>query len=271
MRAHGAVEVAKTVIEVADVAWMALEKTHHHQHHDHDHDHDHQQNTAIPDEELESLRSENRRLKNLLEQNLKLLQNLSESPSLSHDCPPDLYARLVATVDSEHFLARLKSLQQASVNGISYEFPFKEATDADMRSAEILIKVDGEEPSWWVWVTDEMVPSNVEEWSGIDDEKYVVVSEEHVVDGVANFMARCIMSNPKAQNLTPEELQKTVAKAVGGVSKLEKVLGIWHAGTLFYTLSTWGLALAGLYRTRAVFKLAALGVHTTSKVVMRAL
>ena len=92
-----------------------------------------------------------------------------------------------------------------------------------MRSAEILIKVDGEEPSWWVWVTDEMVPSNVEEWSGIDDEKYVVVSEEHVVDGVANFMARCIMSNPKAQvngnqslllfnylqNLTPEELQKS--------------------------------------------------------------
>lgn len=92
MRAHGAVEVAKTVIEVADVAWMALEKTHHHQHHDHDHDHD--QNSATPDEELESLRSENRRLKNLLEQNLKLLQNLSESPSLSHDCPPDVLFKL---------------------------------------------------------------------------------------------------------------------------------------------------------------------------------
>ena len=92
MRAHGAVEVAKTVIEVADVAWMALEKTHHHQHeHEHEHEHEHQeQNTATPDEELESLRSDNRRLKNLLEQNLKLLQNLSESPSLSHDCPPDV-------------------------------------------------------------------------------------------------------------------------------------------------------------------------------------
>lgn len=34
-------------------------------------------------------------------------------------------------------------------------------------------------------------------------------------------------------------------KALGGVSKLEKVLGIWHAGKLFYALSTWGLALAG--------------------------
>ena len=47
MRAHGAVEVAKTIIEVADMAWMALEKTHHHQH-----EHEHQeQNTATPDEE----------------------------------------------------------------------------------------------------------------------------------------------------------------------------------------------------------------------------
>ena len=68
-----------------------------------------------------------------------------------------------------------------------------------MHSAEILINVDQKEPSWWVWITDEMVPSNVEEWSGIDDENYIVVNEEHVVDGVANFMAKCILSIPKAQ------------------------------------------------------------------------
>jgi hypothetical protein len=36
-----------------------------------------------------------------------------------------------------------------------------------------------------------------------------------------------------------------LAKALGGVSKLEKVFDIWHAGTMFYTLGTWGLALAG--------------------------
>lgn len=71
----------------------------------------------------------------------------------------------------------------------------------DFQSAEILINVDQEEPSWWVWVTDDMVPSNVEERSGIDNENYVVISEEHVVDGVANFMARCILSNSKGQLL----------------------------------------------------------------------
>lgn len=70
---------------------------------------------------------------------------------------------------------------------------------SDLHSAEILINVDLKEPSWWVWVTDDMVPSTVEERSGLDDESYVIVSEEHVVDGVATFIARCILSNSKAQ------------------------------------------------------------------------
>ncbi|XVE55353.1 hypothetical protein DITRI_Ditri03aG0151900 [Diplodiscus trichospermus] len=245
MGGHEAVEVAKTVLEVADVAWTAMECCHH-LHHDHDHDHDdgslENHDHSKLEKELETLKSENRRLRNHLEQNLKLLNNLSESPALLNDCPPDLYVRLVSTVDSEDFLTRLRSLNQSNTK---IEFPFREATGDDMHSAEVLINVDQKEPSWWVWVTDDMVPSNVEEWSGIDDENYIVVSEEHVVDGIANFLAKCILSNPKAQTLTPEELQKTLLKALGGVSKLEKAFGIWHAGKMFYTLSTWGLALAG--------------------------
>jgi hypothetical protein len=70
--------------------------------------------------------------------------------------------------------------------------------EVDYQSADILINVDSQEPSWWVWVADETEPINYEECSGIDDESYLIISEEHVVDGVANFMARCIMSNPKA-------------------------------------------------------------------------
>lgn len=68
-----------------------------------------------------------------------------------------------------------------------------------MEAAEILIDVDQKEPSWWVWVPDDMTSSNIEEQSEIDNEDYVIVSEEHVVDGVANFMAKCILSNPKAK------------------------------------------------------------------------
>ncbi|GMI64841.1 hypothetical protein like AT1G44770 [Hibiscus trionum] len=259
MGGHEAVEVAKTVLEVADVAWTALECCHHHNHHHDDAPRNHENSDL--ETELEMLKSENRRLRNQLEQNLKLLSNLSESPALLNGCPPDLYARLVSTVDCKDFLTRLKSLNESNTK---IEFPFKEATGDVIHSAEVLINVDQNEPSWWIWVTDEMVPSNVEEWSGIDDENYIVVSEEHIVDGVANFMAKCILSNPKAQTLTPEELQKTLLKALGGVSKLEKVLSIWHAGKLFYTLSTWGLTLAGLYKSRTILNFA-------GKVVMKAL
>lgn len=92
MGGHEAVEVAKTVLEVADVAWTAMECCHHF-HHRHDHDDDdspkNHDNLKL-DQELENLKSENRRLRNCLEQNLKLLNNLSESPALLNDCPPDV-------------------------------------------------------------------------------------------------------------------------------------------------------------------------------------
>ncbi|XP_050366099.1 uncharacterized protein LOC126784664 [Argentina anserina] len=269
MGGHGAVEVAKTVIEVADVAWKAMECVDHFHHHHHHHEEEETKAGTISDDELDALRAENRRLRKSLEENLKLLENLTESPSLLNDCPPDLYARLVAAVNSENFVTRIKAIKHKSVD--CNHFPFRVATGSDLEEAEIMINVNQKEPSWWVWVTEDMVPGKVEERSGIDNDTYVVVSEEHVVDGVADFMAKCIMANPKAANMKPEELQKIVAKAMVGVSKLEKVLGIWHAGKLFYALSTWGLALAGLYQTRAVLKIAAMGVHTTGKVLMRAM
>ncbi|XAR62793.1 hypothetical protein NMG60_11017673 [Bertholletia excelsa] len=274
MVGHDPIEVTKTVLEVADVAWTAVERCQHYRLGNHHGEHASEGCNHTPSteqDELETLRSENRRLRSLLEQNLKLLHNLAESPCLLQDCPSDLYDRLVATVDSEKFLTQLKSLYDESLDENGSKFPFKEASEVDLQSAEVLINLDHEEPSWWVWVTDKMVPNEVEEMSGIDNENYLVISEEQVVDGVANFMARCILSNPRSLILTPEELQKSLNKSLGGVNKLEKMLHVWHAGKMFYTLSKWGLALAGLYKTRYVLRLAAMGIHTTSKVALKAL
>jgi hypothetical protein len=265
MVGRGTIEAAKTVLEVAEVAFSAVEFGHHHGYHPEE------KPTLVEEEvELESLRSENQRLRNLLEQNLKLFKNLSESPYLVEDCPPDLHDRLMETMESEKFLSQLESLHQKSVDG-DCDFPFKEASDTDLESAEILINVDNKEPSWWVWVTDPKTQCSKEERSAIDNENYVIVSEQNVVDGVANFMARCVLSNPKALSLSPEEMQKTLVKAMQGMSKFDKMLNIWHAGNIFYLIATWGLALAGLYQTRAVLKVAAYGIHHTSKVVLKAL
>ncbi|XP_060197901.1 uncharacterized protein LOC132626889 [Lycium barbarum] len=266
MKGHNPVEVAKTVLEVADVAWSAVEHCHHHHH---------TETTAsavCEEDELKALRSENERLKRLLEQNLMLLHSISQSPSLlEHDCPPDLHDRLLAAVDSGSFLKQLESLNRNSVDGNGCQFPFKEATGSDMETAELLVNMSLEEPSWWVWVTEEMVPRNFEERSGIDTDNYVIVSEEYVVDAVANFMARCVVSNSKAQKMSPEELQKTLTKALEGTGKVERLFNIWHAAQMFYVLSTWGLAAVGLYKSRSVVRLAAKGVHKTTKMVFKAL
>jgi len=86
---HEAVEVAKTVLEVADLAWSAVEHLHHHENHSNYEDCG-QGGCNLPVEELENVRKENRRLRELLEQNLKLLQNLAASPCFINDCPPDV-------------------------------------------------------------------------------------------------------------------------------------------------------------------------------------
>lgn len=91
MKGHGAIEVAKTVMEVADIAWTAMEHRQHHHHHNQDHQEPAETDAKTDsDEQLESLRSENRRLRSLLEQNLRLLQDLSESSVSSNDCPSDV-------------------------------------------------------------------------------------------------------------------------------------------------------------------------------------
>ncbi|KAD7478542.1 hypothetical protein E3N88_01678 [Mikania micrantha] len=272
------VESAKTVLEVAEVAFKAVEFSHNHPLH---YKSAHQQKYGdkndgtepleVKEKELEALRLENQRLRELLEENLKLLQNISESPYLLEDCPSDLHTRIMDTVESPKFLSQLKTLHKDSIDGIPGRFLFEDATGIDLQVDEILINVGCEEPSLWIWVSDEMVNGNVEEKSGIDNENYVVISQEQVVDGIAHFMARCILLNPKAKNLTPEEMQKKLTKALGGMSKFEKVLEIWHAGQIFYLMATWGLALAGLYQSRAVLRAAARGVHATSKLAMRAL
>lgn len=91
MKVNHPIEVAKTVLEVADVAWTAVECCHHY-HHD-----GHKEAPSPPSlqsnkvgEDLEALRSENQRLRQLLEQNLNILQPISQSPKLLQDCPSDV-------------------------------------------------------------------------------------------------------------------------------------------------------------------------------------
>ena len=61
-----------------------------HHHHNHNNESPENHDNFELEEELETLKFENQRLRNHLEKNLKLLNNLSESPALLKNYPPDV-------------------------------------------------------------------------------------------------------------------------------------------------------------------------------------
>ncbi|PKA63760.1 hypothetical protein AXF42_Ash017044 [Apostasia shenzhenica] len=250
-------EVVGTMIEMADVAWNALE-----------HRREQKAVAKEEEEEIHRLRCENHHLSELLAENLSLLHGISShAPSLANDCPPDLYERLLAVVDTPNFLATLESInreiESRSLGGLLH------AEDSD-QDLPLSINIDEVDPNLWVLVTHDMAPVGLEEESGIDNEHYILISEENVVDGVANFIARSILENPKAKIMSPEELQNAVTKAVDDIRMGSKLKSVWEAGKVIYALSTWGIFLAGLYRHREIVKATAKGVNASTKFVLKA-
>ncbi|KAJ0984487.1 hypothetical protein J5N97_002843 [Dioscorea zingiberensis] len=250
-------EVVGTVVEVADVAWHALE-------------HGREQKLAAEQKavEIAGLRSENIRLRTVLAENLTLLQTLLKGiRSDSSDCPPDFYERLLASVNSMTFLAQLELLHQESTGFPVANCTSKEELDVDLN----LVNGDQGDPSRWVWITHELTSGSSEEVSGIDDENYVIIDEENVVDGISAFIARCIIANPKSKRLNPEELQKVIMIALGDIKNHSSIRKIWEAGKLLYKLSTWGVALSGLYRYRAILTPAARCIGASGKIILKVL
>lgn len=256
-------EVVATMIEMADVAWNALE-------------HRRERRTlADGEEEIMDLKLENERLRGVLAENLAVFQKLTQISDLSKDCPSDLYERLEATVDSSSFLMKLESLQDKSNTVPRSNYSDTECTG--LKDIDVSINFDGE-PCRWIWVTKEMAADKLEEVSGIDNDNYVIISEDNVIDGIAEFIAKCIHENPKSKVLTPEQLQRSVVRALGGMKNKSKLRFVWEAGKVVYTISSLGLALAGLYHARPILKHArpvlkhtATGVSTVSKLVAKAL
>ncbi|KAJ8498577.1 hypothetical protein OPV22_009129 [Ensete ventricosum] len=252
-------EVVTSMLEMADMAWTALE---------------HRRGGRAgdaEDDEAAQLRAENLRLRGILADNVAILQTIYDSPALSSDCPPDLHSRLLAAVENSSFLGELELLHRGSKDIPNCGIPTAETKGAELNGVEVPIKIDDAEPSWWVWITHEITPDCLEEVSRIDNENYVIISEENVIDGISNFIARCILEHPKSKILSPEELQKAVVRAMGNTKDRRKWKDIWEAGKVIYTLSTWGIALAGLYSNRAILKAAARGVSASANFVLKAL
>ncbi|XP_051178817.1 uncharacterized protein [Lolium perenne] len=259
-------EVAHTLVEIAEVARYAYE---HRAGHNPAHDDGAATPPAVSADEAEAarLRTENAILRARLADDLVLLRELQGAPFVSQECPPDLHNRLVATVNNASFLAHLEKVRDEPMHPHT-------ALSGGMTEVEVGdtpdTKGEGKNGSW-VLVSCDTAGGNMEEISGIDNENYVMVNEDDIVDALATFVARCILEDPKSKKLSPKELQKAVATALSSMTDRKKWISFWEAAKVIYILATWGITIAGLYRSRAVLKMAAKGAVVSTKFIMKAM
>lgn len=255
-------EVAHTLVEIAEVAQFAFQ--HHRQGH-----HPDRQDDDGPSAAAELLRTENAALRARLADDLVLLRDLHAAPDLSVNCPPDLYTRLLAAVNNSSFLDRIEKVREQS--DASQDTILSSCNTTGVQIGDVPNTVASGKNGSWVFLSCDSSIGNLEENSGIDNESYVIVNEEDIVDGIATFVARCIIEDPKSKLLSPADLQKVVARALGTMKDQRKWRSIWEAGKVIYTLATWGITLVGLYRSRAILKMAAKGAAMSAKFVLKVL
>ncbi|KAF7044253.1 hypothetical protein CFC21_053508 [Triticum aestivum] len=224
--------------------------------------------TLVEIAEAARLRAENAVLRARLADDLALLRELQGAHFVSQECPPDLHNRLVASVNNAGFLAHLEKVRDEPLHQHT-KLSIGGVTEVDI--GDIPYTKDEGKTGSWLLVSCDTAGGNLEEISGIDDENYVMVNEDDIVDAIATFVARCILEDPKSKSLSSKELQKAVATALSSMTDRKKWISFWEAGKVIYILATWGITIAGLYRSRAVLKMAAKGAVVSTKFIMKAL
>lgn len=64
-----------------------------------------------------------------------------------------------------------------------------------MLSRDTMVNISLEDPSWWLWVTYDMVPRNLVEKCGLDNEGFIFVTKEDIMDVIYLFIVNCILSD----------------------------------------------------------------------------
>eukprot|EP00249_Psilotum_nudum_P011787 c23384_g1_i1 orf=414-1235(+) len=262
-------QVVETAAAVADLAWTAIGK-----HQDRDERH------ALEDELVQE-KLENQRLKLALEECQKTLEGLqrrqegtvpcegklNDASRVQHglDCPSDLYEQLKQKVDASPFLERLKEFHKNDMGEATGNLVMKDGDDA-------MVNLNPEDPNWWMWITDGLVSSEQnEELGDLDNDGYIVVSQDDVVDGMAIFIARYISSNPQAKDMTPEELQKAISLSFTKMEARGMIRKLWDISKFLYIAASWSAAAAGIYKNPFLLRAFLRAISASCRLIIKVL
>ncbi|CAK9312993.1 unnamed protein product [Citrullus colocynthis] len=125
-----------------------------------------------------------------------------------------------------------------------------------------------EECSSWDLVSD------VDLWESgdaLDQEGYVVVKQEDIVDGIACFMAAYLLSLKETKELSPNQLQNALCKTFSVKKRKGKLRKAWDGSKVIYNVASWGATAVGLYQNPVILNAASKAFWTSCQVISKLL
>ncbi|XP_004490430.1 uncharacterized protein [Cicer arietinum] len=108
-------------------------------------------------------------------------------------------------------------------------------------------------------------------WDGVDpeEEDYVLVREDDIVDGIACFMAAYLLSLKQTKDLTPNQLQDALSKTFSVKKKKGKLRKAWDGSKVIYNVASWGATAIGIYQNPVILRAATKAFWTSCQVISK--
>ncbi|KAL2317643.1 hypothetical protein Fmac_031519 [Flemingia macrophylla] len=112
-------------------------------------------------------------------------------------------------------------------------------------------------------------------WEGedadLDQEDYVLVRQEDIVEGIACFMAAYMLSLKQTKDLTPNQLQDALSKTFSVKKKKGKLRKAWDGSKVIYNVASWGATAIGIYQNPVIVSVATKAFWTSCQVISKLL
>ncbi|XP_072978803.1 uncharacterized protein [Typha angustifolia] len=101
-----------------------------------------------------------------------------------------------------------------------------------------------------------------------DQDGYVLIREEDIVEGMASFMASYLLSLKQTKELTPNQLQQALSKTFAAKKK-SMLRKAWDGSRVIYNLASWSATAVGIYQNPAILKAASLAFWSSCRVISK--
>ena len=102
-----------------------------------------------------------------------------------------------------------------------------------------------------------------------DQDDYVLVRQEDIVDGIACFMAAYLLSLKETKDLNPSQLQEALSKTFSVKKRKGKLMKAWDGSKVIYNVASWGATAIGIYQNPALLRAASTAFWTSCRVISK--